>query len=110
MCRSDPCDLHFTTDVLFNADLKDKCVEKFAAGKGAKCCASDFTLQELQTLCATMDMEVDVTADTAAAYLKLSDDAWRTTVYQDGICSPVMSHADFITLAKELNVKIVSGA
>ena len=109
VCREQVCDLHYTTDILLkDSTLAAKCTSPFAAGNGAKCCTTDFTKDELATLCSTMNMATQASATTAAEFLMLSNDGWRTTIYQDGICSPVMSHTDFIALAQSLNVKIVS--
>jgi glycerophosphoryl diester phosphodiesterase len=111
VCREQQCDLHYTTDILLNPDhssLKDKCNITFAAGGGAKCCTTDFDLDELKTLCATMNMATETSATNVGEYLKLSESGWRTTIYQDGHCSPVMAHTEFIQLASSLNVAIVS--
>lgn len=109
VCRSAQCDLATTTDILLkDSALAAKCSKPFAAGKGATCCTTDFTLVELETLCATMLMTTDDGARTVTEYLMLAEDAWRTTLYQDGMCSTVLAHTEFIRLAFSLNVSIVS--
>jgi glycerophosphoryl diester phosphodiesterase len=111
VCREQQCDLHYTTDILLNPSLSAlaaKCQKPFAAGEGARCCTTDFDLDELKTLCATMNMATEASAKNVAEYLKLSESGWRTTIYQDGHCSPVMAHTDFILLALSLDVSIVS--
>jgi glycerophosphoryl diester phosphodiesterase len=75
VCRHAQCDLHTTTNVLAIPELAAKCSEPFtpydpATGKAAsaKCCASDFTLEEFKSLCGKMDAS-NPEATTVAEYL-----------------------------------------
>jgi hypothetical protein len=71
VCRHSQCDLHTTTDVVTRSDLNAKCTTPFVAGSGEtpNCCTSDFTLEELKTLCAKMDSSGSVNATSAEAYV-----------------------------------------
>jgi hypothetical protein len=86
-----------------------KCTQPFSPGKGAKCCVSDFSTSEFKKLCGVSKMEGLKEAKTVDAYLSLEGKSdWRTTIYQDGSCSTLMTHMEFIDLAMELEVDIVS--
>ena len=71
VCRHSQCDLHTTTDVVTKPDMNAKCTTPFVAGSSdsPKCCASDFTLAELKTLCAKMDSSGGLPAATAEEYV-----------------------------------------
>lgn len=63
VCRHSVCDLHFTTDILERDDLRERCRKPFRAATNmtpaeAECCTTDFTLAEIQTLCAQMEVRL----------------------------------------------------
>jgi glycerophosphoryl diester phosphodiesterase len=109
-CRSDVCDLAYTTDILTNPDhqcLADKCTKPFQEGIGAECCATDFTSEELGLLCATSEMEKKLTqAVSVDQYLSLP--SWKQDKTIAKVCPRVLKHADFISLAVDNNVTMVS--
>lgn len=65
VCRHAQCDLHTTTDVVTRPELNAKCTTPWASGVTPECCASDFTLEEIKTLCAKMDSSGNVDSETA---------------------------------------------
>ena len=65
VCRHSQCDLHTTTDIVTRPDLNAKCTTPWSSGVSPKCCTSDFTLEELKSVCAKMDSSNDVNAATA---------------------------------------------
>lgn len=66
VCRHDQCDLHTSTDVVTIPALNAKCTTPWSTGVTPKCCASDFTLAEIKSMCAKMDSSNNVNAPTAA--------------------------------------------
>jgi glycerophosphoryl diester phosphodiesterase len=99
VCRHSQCDLHNTTNILATP-LAAKCSAPFspadpAHGKDAtaRCCTSDLTLAEFETLCGKME-GFDPKAPTVSEYLKGGAGA------PDGAtaCGKVMSHAESIAL------------
>ncbi|SFC92476.1 glycerophosphodiester phosphodiesterase family protein [Pseudoalteromonas denitrificans] len=109
VCRHSQCDLHTTTNILAIPELADKCSIPFspadqAAGisASAKCCTSDITLAEFKQLTGKMDAS-DSNATTIAQYLKGTAD-WRTDLYANK--GTLMTHAQSITLFKQLGVKM----
>nr|WP_205625179.1 glycerophosphodiester phosphodiesterase family protein [Geminicoccus roseus] len=107
VCRHAQCDLHTTTNILAVPELAAKCSEPFtpadpATGTpaSAKCCTSDLTLAEFQTLEGKMDSEDKQAAD-VLSYMQ-STAPWRTDLYVPG---QLMTHAESIELFKELGVK-----
>lgn len=100
VCRHSQCDLHTTTNIL-TTPLAAKCSQPFtpydpATGKAAsaRCCTSDITLAEYQSLCGKMDA-FDLRAANAQAYLKTP------------ACSgELMTHAESIELFRELDVEM----
>ena len=109
-CRSDVCDLAYTTDILTNPDhqcLADKCKKPFQQGKGVECCSTDFTSEELGLLCATSEMEKLTQALSVYQYLNFP--SWKQhdkTIAK--VCPRLLNHADFISLAVDNNVTMVS--
>lgn len=100
VCRHSQCDLHTTTNILAT-DLADRCSEPFtpadAAGgqpASARCCTSDVTLAQFQTLCGRQDA-VDVRAGTVADYLKGPADSPGDP---NAICGTLMTHAESVEL------------
>jgi len=79
VCRHDQCDLHATTDVLLRPQLAYKCSKPFVSEKDPLCCTSDFTLEELKSLCAKMDGRVNG-ARTPEEYVK-GTPSWRTDLF-----------------------------
>lgn len=64
VCRHAQCDLHTTTDVVTRPDLNAKCTTPWSPGVRPLCCTSDFTLEEIRTMCAKMDSSNNVNATT----------------------------------------------
>ena len=107
VCRHSQCDLHTTTNILLTP-LADKCTTRFTPAEfnsitgdmtrpaSAKCCTSDITLQEFKTLCGKMD-GFDPGATTREAYVGTTPDS---------LCGTVLSHAESISLFKDLDVKM----
>ena len=79
ICRHAQCDLHTTTDVVTRPELNAKCTTPYTPGGDPKCCASDFTLAEIKTLCAKMDSR-DSSSSDAEGYIGGVAD-FRTTLY-----------------------------
>jgi glycerophosphoryl diester phosphodiesterase len=107
VCRHSQCDLHTTTNILAVPELAAKCTQPFTpadpvAGTpaSARCCTSDITLAEFQTLCGKMDAS-DPTATTVEDYLGGTAD-WRTDLY--ATCGTLMTHAESIELFTSLDV------
>jgi len=51
ICRhAQQCDLHTTTDIVTRPDMNAKCTSPYEPGVSPKCCASDFTLDEIKSL------------------------------------------------------------
>lgn len=95
VCRHAQCDLHTTTDVVLRPELNAKCTTPWSPGVSPTCCASDFTLEEIKTLCAKMDSAGDVNAETAEGYVYGGTADWRTDVYQYG-CPAVPVRSDLL--------------
>lgn len=99
ICRHAQCDLHTTTDVVTRPEMNAKCTTPFAAGTAPRCCASDFTLAEIKTLCAKMDSSVgDATTPEEFAFGGTAD--WRTDLFQLESCPEVPTHKESIELIK----------
>ena len=66
ICRHAQCDLHTTTNVVTIPELNAKCTIPWKPNQGESplCCASDFTLAEIKTLCAKMDSSFSLDAAT----------------------------------------------
>ena len=109
-CRSDVCDLAYTTDILTNPGhqcLADKCKKPFQQGNGVECCSTDFTSEELGLLCATNEM--DKLTQALSVYQYLNFPSWKQqdkTIAK--VCPRLLNHADFISLAVDNNVTMVS--
>ena len=97
VCRHAQCDLHTTTDIVTRPEMNAKCTTPWAPGVAPKCCASDFTLAELKTLCAKMDARV-ADAETPEEYIGGTAD-WRTDLYT-GECPSIPTHKESIELIK----------
>ena len=106
VCRHSQNDLHTTTNIL-TTDLATKCSQPFEPAKGeekakASCKTSDLTLAEFQSLKGKMDA-----ANRGATDIKDYMNAtagWRTNLYAAS-SGTLMTHAESITLFKDLGVK-----
>lgn len=109
VCRHGQCDLATTTNIL-ETRLASRCAEPFKPARTnpvtgeveatahARCCTSDFTWAELQSLEAKMDA-FDPGATTPSAYVH-GTAPWRTDLYSSG--APMLSHAESIALFRSL--------
>lgn len=101
VCRHAQCDLHHTTDILLRPELASRCQTSFTsydaktnAAATAKCCASDFTLEEIQSLCAVME-GYDERATNPESFLRGGPN-WRTQLHAQ--CESPVSHDESIAL------------
>lgn len=102
--RHAQCDLHTTTDVVLRPELNAKCSVPFSTGTAPKCCASDFTLSEIKSLCGKMDSAGSVDSLTAEEYVYGGTADWRTDLYQYA-CPTIPTHKESIELIKSYNGK-----
>ena len=111
VCRHAQCDLHTTTNIL-DTPLASKCDQPFQPATfdangdlvtpaTARCCASDLTVTEFQSLCGKMDA-ANPRATTVQEYLD-GTAKWRTDLYST--CGTVLTHAESITLFAGLGRK-----
>ncbi|KAK4149185.1 SET domain-protein 5 [Chaetomidium leptoderma] len=110
VCRHSQCDLHTTTNVVAIPELNAKCTVPFKPASGgskatAKCCTSDFTLDEIKTLCAKMDAS-DAAATTPAEYLG-GTPGYRTDLYAK-TCNRVLKLREYIDLVDGLGLKFTA--
>lgn len=114
VCRHSQCDLHTTTNIL-ETPLAAKCSVPFTpaqldvSGKviqaaNAKCCTSDITLAEFQTLRGKMDASNNK-ATTVAEYLGGTAN-FRTDLYSGPSSGTLVTHQESIELFKKLGVKM----
>ena len=106
VCRTSQCDLADTTNVMRVPELREKCRKPFvpATGEGGKdetgakvkCCTSDFTLEELKSLCAR-PYAGNPGALKPGQYMP---DAQTEDAYHDpyNTCGEIVSHAESIVL------------
>ena len=94
--------MHTTTDVVTRPELNAKCTTPYVPGGDPVCCASDFTLEEIKTLCAKMDSN-DSSATDATGYIGGVAD-YRTTMYSYE-CPKVPTHMESIELIKDWGAK-----
>lgn len=105
ICRHAQCDLHTTTDVVLRPEMNAKCTTPWAPGVSPRCCASDFTLEEIKTLCAKMDSRgLNDGTETAEQYVYGGTADWRTDIHQYE-CSAVPTHKESIELIKMWDAK-----
>ncbi|KAK0645396.1 PLC-like phosphodiesterase [Cercophora newfieldiana] len=109
VCRHAQCDLHTTTNVLAVPALAAKCTTPFTpynktsgAAATAKCCTSDFTLPELNTLCSKMD-GFNPNATTVKEYID-GTPGYRTDLYAKG-CSKILELREYIEIVDKLGLK-----
>ena len=94
VCRHSQCDLHTTTNVLFNATLAAKCSVPFTPAvlnttTGAiitpvnvLCCTYDFTFAEYNSLCAVQDLGSGYSgAQTVQEYFSVGPPAFRSGAF-----------------------------
>ena len=98
ICRHDRCDLHLTTDVLLRPNLAKKCTRQFQPANGvqgatAKCCTTDFTLEETQSMCGKMTSE-NPHALTVEEYISHTPSIRIDFYTRD--CPHIQSHADYL--------------
>ncbi len=109
VCRHSQCDLHTTTNVVAIPELNAKCTAPFkpavkgSAAATAKCCTSDFTLDEIKKLCAKMDA-FNPDAATPAEYLT-GTPGYRTDLYAKTSCGRVNTLREYIDLVDGLGLK-----
>ena len=101
ICRHAQCDLHTTTDVVTRPELNAKCSTPWETGVSPRCCASDFTLEEIQSLCAKMDSSGSIDSTTAEEYAYGGTADWRTDLFAQPDCPRVPTHAESIALIQE---------
>ncbi|PPD43155.1 MAG: glycerophosphodiester phosphodiesterase [Methylobacter sp.] len=106
VCRHSQCDLHTTTNIM-ETPLAAKCSVPADMGSATpfanvQCCTSDITLAEFKTLKGKMD-GANAKAKTVADYLK-GTPSFRTDTYAGN--GTLLSHKEFITLAKRLRVSM----
>ncbi|MDD5274550.1 MAG: glycerophosphodiester phosphodiesterase family protein [Methylovulum sp.] len=104
VCRHSQCDLHTTTNII-DTPLASKCtvppdLSSATPYANVQCCTSDITLAEFKTLRGKMD-GANASAKTAADYLNGTPN-FRTDTYAGN--GQVMTHKEFIALAKKLHV------
>lgn len=97
VCRHSQCDLHTTTNVVTIPELNAKCTTPWSTGVEPNCCTSDFTLEELKTLCAKMDSSTGILNGTAQDYAFGGTPLWRTELYDIG-CPKIPTHKESIEL------------
>lgn len=106
MCRHSNCDLHYTTNILAKPDLAAKCTKPFTPADpvtgtpaSAKCCTSDITLEEFESLCAEMEATTlnAVSINASSPYFGRigTTPDWRTNMYSYS-CADTMSLKSYI--------------
>ncbi|KAL2158712.1 hypothetical protein VTH06DRAFT_4194 [Thermothelomyces fergusii] len=111
VCRHSQCDLHTTTNVVAIPELNAKCTVPFQpAANGtaarAKCCTSDFTLDELRRLCAKMDAS-NPAATTPAEFLT-GTPGYRTDLYARTACERLLTVREYVDLVDRLGLKFTA--
>jgi glycerophosphoryl diester phosphodiesterase len=109
VCRHAMCDLHTTTNIL-DTPLAAKCSKPFTpAANGtaasAKCCTSDITLAEFQTLCGKQDGS-NPNGTTAKEYMD-GTPYFRTDLYASG-CPKLMSLNEYIKTVDSWDLKFTA--
>jgi glycerophosphoryl diester phosphodiesterase len=106
VCRHAQCDLHTTTNIL-NTTLAAKCTTPFRPYRNgtaatAKCCTSDLTLTEFNSLCGKMD-GFNPNGTTALSYMD-GTPYFRTDLYAAG-CPKLMTLNSYIDLVDSWGLK-----
>lgn len=107
VCRHSECDLATTTNIL-QTPLARKCSQPFTGATStnnatAKCCTSDLTLKEFETLCARADAS-DPRAKSVNQFLRRTE---SPVIENPLTCGKVMSHRESIELVSSLDRKHV---
>lgn len=106
VCRHSQCDLHTTTDVVTRPELNAKCTTPWDTGVSPKCCTSDFTLEEIKSMCGKMDSSNDVNGTTPEEYAYGGTVDWRTDLYSSILsCPEIPTHMESIELLKSYDAK-----
>jgi glycerophosphoryl diester phosphodiesterase len=106
VCRHSQCDLHTTTDVVTRPELNAKCTTPWSTGVSPNCCTSDFTLEEIKSMCGKMDSAGDVNGATAEEYAYGGTADWRTELYSSpASCPEIPTHMESIELLKSYDAK-----
>lgn len=111
VCRHSVCDLHFTTDILRRPEMHSRCSKPFMPAQGghnasAQCCTYDFTAEELDSLCATMESGVNPHATSIDAYL-LGAPAFRSPYIANQTCHKLAFFDEYLRLAKMNAVSVI---
>ncbi|KAF2628372.1 PLC-like phosphodiesterase [Macroventuria anomochaeta] len=109
VCRHAQCDLHTTTNIL-NTTLASKCTTPFTPANGttpasAKCCTSDLTLAEFQTLCGKQD-GFNPNGTTVKQYMD-GTPYFRTDLYSSG-CPKLMTLDEYIDTVDSWDLKFTA--
>lgn len=109
VCRHAQCDLHTTTNIL-NTTLASKCTTPFKPANGtapasAKCCTSDLTLAEFQTLCGKQD-GFNPNGTTVKSYMD-GTPYFRTDLYASG-CPKLMTLNEYIDTVDSWGLKFTA--
>jgi glycerophosphoryl diester phosphodiesterase len=109
VCRHAQCDLHTTTNIL-NTTLASKCTTPFTPANGtapasAKCCTSDFTLAEFQSLCGKQD-GANPNGTTVTSYMD-GTPYFRTDLYASD-CPKLMTLNEFIDTVDSWDLKFTA--
>ena len=109
VCRHAQCDLHTTTNIL-NTTLASKCTTPFTpanatAPASAKCCTSDLTLAEFQSLCGKQD-GANPNGTTVTSYMD-GTPYFRTDLYASG-CPKLMTLNEFIDTVDSWDLKFTA--
>lgn len=107
VCRHSQCDLATTTNIL-DTPLAEKCrvppdVSSHTPYADVQCCTSDLTLNEYKTLSGKPD-HGNKNARTLDEYYSMADTPKH---HLQGMRGTLMTHAESITLFKELGVKMI---
>ncbi|OED38668.1 glycerophosphodiester phosphodiesterase [Chromatiales bacterium (ex Bugula neritina AB1)] len=107
VCRHSQCDLHTTTNIL-QTPLAAQCSTPpdFSSNtpfKNVKCCTSDITIAEFQTLRGKVDSG-NKKAKTLQEYLSLSG---TPKAALQGVTGTLMTHRESIELFRDLGVKVI---
>ncbi|KAF1927794.1 glycerophosphoryl diester phosphodiesterase family protein [Didymella exigua CBS 183.55] len=109
VCRHAQCDLHTTTNIL-NTTLASKCTTPFTPANStalasAKCCTSDLTLAEYQTLCGKQD-GFNPNGTTVKQYMD-GTPYFRTDLYSSG-CPKIVTLDEYIDIVDGWNLKFTA--
>lgn len=110
VCRHGTCDLHTTTDLIANhPNLNAKCTRPFVPGSGVApiCCTYDFTVAELEQLCAVMDAEHgNASAITRQGYWT-GPPGFRSGAIAKSKCHPMVKYSEYLQLMKRSGYNVI---